>query len=360
MIDRNVYTAYIADEGRDYFCVDQKVTLKNGDVSVDKKYILENGDKTVSIMNFGPYMKQFSNVTIPWTKDFVTIDAKLEQYAPDAQSGSYSTSIDFGTNPSINTLGPISEEDLSVNYSYTIPSFSADLNLTVNSTSNGKIIWDYQGNTSGTLASFNDIPEVLRTDCSLEQSWVWSASLDDDEIYIFTAPQLIDQASVVVVDKTGTIANTTSNYLYAGLPVVYSADGTPTNIVTDAEILEDYQNSFAQMVTCAPHFKQNWTMSIESNYSIVDANDIAEGLKKTFGNYIWENGSFNTRKPFDAYDIAEEVTAYVKETQAHFANNSSEMISVGRNLGMLTGTYYTIYWIAPNGAKVFKHRVVIR
>ena len=160
LLDRHVYAAYSHEQNRDYYCVEQTITLKNQDLECgpDKEdewfnaYHWEPWQEAKSpelgrfkSKNFyGPYMRKF-NIEVGFDKKS-NVNPRIEQYVPTNSTTGGSTEsngINFslgggigisGSGPSVNLSG-------NVYWTHSVSRVVPDIDMTASTTDAGALKW---------------------------------------------------------------------------------------------------------------------------------------------------------------------------------------------------------------------------
>lgn len=347
------------DGGKDYYCIKEEVTAYNQDlkcgpeaedrwtgISSDwnlwrKAY--EDADMNPSFYwnyrVYGPYMHSLG-ITNSLSSDSKQA-VKVEAYDPENNTSGGATvtesfSVSLGANMGANMSGPMGGVSMGLSWGTSVAQFSPDLKGIANITQDGEVHWAYTGTRPGThfkvfSTNTHDLAKnILKNTCTLHHAWVWSIPSQDNVVHLYGSLSAADEWVTYWLTEYET------HELYFGPGIVTAWD------------LE---------IAAPPHFKQEWSMTVEpANQAVEDY--LAAHLGK---DYFWTNAVFFTQKESHTDgDTDDEIANYVALSKQYFDNNPNIM-QLAAQAGGITD-HYTILWhdLKSADTPAFSYEVTIK
>ena len=361
LLDRHVYAAYSHEQKRDYYCVDQTITLKNQDLGCgpnEARTWFDGGNwEPWEKMNekkpflsrhlYGPYMKKF-NIKVGFDKNS-NVNPRIEQYVPaNSTTGGSSVSdgINFTLGGSLGISGSGPSAGLSGNVAWThnVSRVVPDIRMTASTSDDtGALKWDY---TSGAAeAHYNLIltpshegPTMIqKSECVLQQAWVWSAATDKQTINLYTDYSLTDEWMTYEIKRHSFSCSE------------YYINKEFKNAAPDINAPNSYTVSRVQNILCPPRFKQTWSMSVTTASANVDVAKLEKRLKEKLPTYFIDSYTFCTYKKEhkEETDKLDPVRNFLNKAFNAFDNNNNVkelMRECGTYAGMPADGNFTITW----------------
>ena len=364
LLDRHVYAAYSHEQKRDYYCVDQTITLKNQDLECgpDKKdewfnpYHWEtwqkaDGPEWGSIKRqylYGPYMRKF-NIEVGFDKNS-NVNPRIEQYVPtNSTTGGHTESngINYSLGGSLGVSGSGPSLNLSGNVTWThsVSRVVSDINMTASTTDAGALKWKYEapGRPKAVYRAFQcaaheDPTAIQRQEMVVQQAWVWSVATDKQTINLYTDYLLEDEFMSFAGGYFGT-------FYYKEFYMQKEFN----NSTPDMDASDNYTLSRVQNILCPPRFKQTWSMSITTANTNVDVAKLEQRLKEKLPAYFMDSYTFCTYKKEhkENADKLDPVRTFLNKAFNAFDhnNNVKEILrECGTFAGMPADGKFTITW----------------
>ena len=348
------------DDGKDYYCIKEEVTAYNQDlkcgpeqddewtgISSDwdswrKAY--EDADMNPSLYwvyrVYGPYMHSLG-ITNSLSNDSQQA-VKVEAYDPENNTSggatvSESFSFFLGGNMGANMSGPMGGVSMGLTWGTSVSQFSPDLKATANLTQDGEVHWAYTGARPGThfevfSTNTHDLAKgILKNTCTLHHAWVWSVSSQDTIVHLNGSLSANDEW----VTYWESPYETHELYFGPGINATWSFD-----------------------IAAPPHFKQEWSMTVDpANQAVEDY--LSAHLGK---DYFWTNAVFFTQKENHTDgDTDDEIANYVAQSKQYFDNNP-DIMQLAAQAGGITD-HYTILWHdlkSAGGNPAFSYEVTVK
>jgi hypothetical protein len=341
-ITYHIWKAHSFDDGgKDYYCIKEEVTAYNQDlkcgpeaedgwtgISSDwdawrKAY--EDADMNPSLYwiyrVYGPYM-HFLGITNSLSSDSQQA-VKVEAYDPENNTSGGATvtesfSYSLGANMGASSSGPTAGASLGLSWGTSVAQFSPDLKAIANISQDGQVIWKYTGARPGThykvfTTNTHDLAKnILKNTCTLHHAWVWSIPSQDNVVHLNGSLSAYDEW----VTYWQSSYETHELYFGPGIEAAWSFD-----------------------IAAPPHYKQEWSMTVEpANQAVEDY--LAAHLGK---DYFWSNAVFFTQKETHTDgDTDDEIANYVTQSKQYFDNNP-DIMQLAAQAGGITD-HYTIHW----------------
>jgi hypothetical protein len=346
------------DGGKDYYCIKEEVTAYNQDLKCGP----EAEDEWTGIssdwnswrkayedagMNpslywiyrvYGPYM-HFLGITNSLSSDSQQA-VRVEAYDPENNTSGGATvtesfSYSLGANMGASSSGPTAGASLGLSWGTSVAQFSPDLKAIANISQDGQVIWKYTGARPGThfnvfSTNTHDLAKnILKNTCTLHHAWVWSLPSQDNVVHLNGSLSAYDEW----VTYWESPYETHELYFGPGIEAAWSFD-----------------------IAAPPHFKQEWSMTVEpANQAVEDY--LAAHLGK---DYFWSNAVFFTQKESHTDgDTDDEIANYVALSKQYFDNNP-DIMQLAAQAGGITD-HYTIHWhdLKSAGTPDFSYEVTV-
>lgn len=346
------------DGGKDYYCIKEEVTAYNQDLKCGP----EAEDEWTGIssdwdswrkayedagMNpslywiyrvYGPYM-HFLGITNSLSSDSQQA-VRVEAYDPENNTSGGATvtesfSYSLGSNMGASSSGPTAGASLGLSWGTSVAQFSPDLKAIANISQDGQVIWKYTGARPGThfnvfSTNTHDLAKnILKNTCTLHHAWVWSLPSQDNVVHLNGSLSAYDEW----VTYWESPYETHELYFGPGIEAAWSFD-----------------------IAAPPHFKQEWSMTVEpANQAVEDY--LAAHLGK---DYFWSNAVFFTQKESHTDgDTDDEIANYVALSKQYFDNNP-DIMQLAAQAGGITD-HYTIHWhdLKSAGTPDFSYEVTV-
>ena len=359
-ITYHIWKAHSFDDGgKDYYCIKEEVTAYNQDLKcgpeAEDEWIgissdwdawrkaYEDADMNPSLYwiyrVYGPYM-HFLGITNSLSSDSQQA-VKVEAYDPENNTSGGATvtesfSYSLGANMGASSSGPTAGASLGLSWGTSVAQFSPDLKAIANISQDGQVIWKYTGARPGThykvfTTNTHDLAKnILKNTCTLHHAWVWSIPSQDNVVHLNGSLSAYDEW----VTYWQSSYETHELYFGPGIEAAWSFD-----------------------IAAPPHYKQEWSMTVEpANQAVEDY--LAAHLGK---DYFWSNAVFFTQKEThtDA-DTDDEIANYVALSKQYFDNNP-DIMQLAAQAGGITD-HYTIHWhdLKTAGNPAFSYEVTVK
>lgn len=361
LLDRHVYAAYSHEQKRDYYCVDQTITLKNQDLECgpDKENEWFDGrawdpwkkvNEHAPLLSghiYGPYMKKF-NIEVGFDKNS-NVNPRIEQYVPTNSTTGGSTesnglNFSLGGGVGISGSGPSANLSGNMSWTHSVSRMNPDIKMTAStSDGTGTLKWDY---TSGHAVahykllrtSTHEGPTAIqKSECVLQQAWVWSAATDKQTINLYTDYSLTDEW---LTYQIGHMTYRCDDYYITK---------EFNNADPDINAPNSYTVSRVQNILCPPRFKQTWSMSVTTASANVDVAKLEQRLKEKLPAYFIDSYTFCTFKKEHKEDTdkLDPVRNFLNKAFNAFDNNNNVkdiLRECGTYAGMPADGKFTITW----------------
>ena len=347
------------DGGRDFYCIKEEVTAYNQDLKCGPE--AEDGWTGISSdwdswrkayedagMNpslywvyrvYGPYMHTLgiSNSLSSDSQQAIRVEA----YDPENNTSGGATvtesfSYSLGANMGANMSGPMGGVSMGLSWGTSVAQFSPDLTAIANINQDGEVHWAYTGARPGThfnvfSTNTHDLAKnILKNTCTLHHAWVWSLPSQDNVVHLNGSLSAYDEW----VTYWESPYETHELYFGPGIEAAWSFD-----------------------IAAPPHFKQEWSMTVEpANQAVEDY--LTAHLGK---DYFWSNAVFFTQKETHTDgDTDDEITNYVALSKQYFDNNPNIM-QLAAQAGGITD-HYTIHWhdLKSASTPAFSYEVTVK
>lgn len=355
LLSRKVYTAYSFEKQCDFYCAYQNTLIKNqnlncGSSKEDTWRDPTQWDKWKKAVKgylipyqgfYGPYLKKYSvQVNMNSQKPFI------ESYSPynDASGGqtvSNGVNFNIGANVGVNATGPLAGISGGVTWTHSVSRVDKDLSMNASSnSSDGTLSWSYTGLSSTSYISWpytchKTAPSILRSECNLDQAWVWRLSTTGDNIQIQTSMNIVDEFLTCYFSAP---LYTTELYIQESF-----------NNTQNSTLESGYQYDRTQTVPCPPHFKQTWAMTIDNDNITGDQREkLMARLKDKLPQFFFDSYVFFTKNAkHTAGQNTDEIGSYVTTSIDAFNNNSNDqdiMRQAGLDYGIPENGSIIITW----------------